>query len=687
MLNEGMYLSDRYEILEKIGAGGMSDVYKAKDHVLDRYVAVKVLKAEFSEDMNFVAKFRTEAQSAASLEHPNIVNIYDVGSEEGLHYIVMEYIEGIVLKTYIEKKGCLTYKEAVSIAIQIAKGIEAAHNKNIIHRDIKPQNIIISTEGKVKVTDFGIARAASTNTVSADVMGSVHYASPEQARNGFVDGRSDIYSLGIVMYEMVTGRVPFDGDTTVSVALQHLQDEMVSPSEYVKDLPISIEKIIQKCAQKNPDRRYQSINELIQDLRKSLVTPNEDFVHMVPLDENAKTKVISQDEIKQINDEIKKEPLVNDNEIVEKEHIDDDDLSLEEEDEESMNPKMDKAITIMGIITAVIIVIVIIYLILNMLGFVKFGGKKDTEKKPKAQTEKTDTTKQDVTMIDVTGRKYEDAERELKKLGLNVEISERKADSEVEEGCVIESDPKAGDKVKAGSTVKLVICEKEEVTVPGVVGKSESDASKILMDAGLTVEKKYEYSDSVPGGKVIKQSLASGRKTQKNNKVVITISQGVESVTVPSVVGTNKDQATSTLSGLGLDVSIKQEYSNTVSEGNVISQSVQGGRKVQKGTAIELTVSMGRKETEQKASTYSYEKVLTKPSNVVGVTVYLKDSSGNIVGSATNNNLTDAQQIVFSKKGISSTTGTGRLEVTWRHADGSTSTEGSASYVTFTKEQ
>lgn len=302
MLTVGMYLADRYEIVGKIGAGGMSDVYKAKDHVLSRFVAIKVLKQEFSDDRNFVTKFRTEAQSAAGLEHPNIVNIYDVGSEEGLHYIVMEHVEGITLKTYIEKKGQLTFKEAISIAIQVARGIEAAHNKHLIHRDIKPQNIIISTEGKVKVTDFGIARAASSNTISSDVMGSVHYASPEQARNGFVDGRSDIYSLGIVMYEMVTGRVPFDGDTTVAVAIQHLQEEMENPSIYATELPVSMEKIILKCTQKNPDRRYQTIADLLNDLRKALISPDEDFVVIAPLVNNGKTKVISQDELEQIKE-------------------------------------------------------------------------------------------------------------------------------------------------------------------------------------------------------------------------------------------------------------------------------------------------------------------------------------------------------------------------------------------------
>ena len=266
MLTEGMFIDDRYEIVGKIGAGGMSDVYKAKDHTLGRFVAIKVLKQEFSEDVNFVTKFRTEAQSAAGLEHPNIVNIYDVGSQEGMYYIIMEYVEGITLKTYIEKKGQLTFKEAISIAIQVGRGIEAAHKKNIIHRDIKPQNIMISTEGKVKVMDFGIARAATSNTINSDVMGSVHYSSPEQARNGFVDGRSDIYSLGIVMYEMVTGRVPFDGDTTVAVAIQHLQEEMVAPSAYAPNLPVSLEKIILKCTQADPNDRYQNCTELMYAL-------------------------------------------------------------------------------------------------------------------------------------------------------------------------------------------------------------------------------------------------------------------------------------------------------------------------------------------------------------------------------------------------------------------------------------
>ncbi len=342
MLTVGMFVADRYEIMGKIGAGGMSDVYKARDHILGRFVAIKVLKTEFSEDVNFVVKFRTEAQSAAGLEHPNIVNIYDVGSESGMHYIVMEYVEGVTLKTYIEKKGSLTYKEAVSIAIQVGRGMEAAHAKNIIHRDIKPQNILISTEGKAKVTDFGIARAVSNNTISADVMGSVHYASPEQARNGFVDAKSDIYSLGIVMYEMVTGRVPFDGDTTVSIAIQHLQEEMKAPGIYAKDLPVSLEKIILKCTQKSPDRRYRNTSELLADLKQVLVHPDADFVKIADGSLN-RTRVMDDREVKEI-----KNARAPREEARERYEEPEEEESGEEEEEGFLNPRLEKAVTIGG---------------------------------------------------------------------------------------------------------------------------------------------------------------------------------------------------------------------------------------------------------------------------------------------------------------------------------------------------
>lgn len=292
MIKLGMLIGDRYEVLEKIGTGGMSDVYKAKDQKLNRFVAVKVLKQEFSENRNFVSKFRVEAQAAAGLMHPNIVNVYDVGEENGIHYIVMELVEGITLKKYIEKKVRLTTKEAISIAIQVAMGIEAAHNNHIIHRDIKPQNIIISKEGKVKVTDFGIAKAASSNTITSNVMGSVHYTSPEQARGGFSDEKSDIYSMGITLFEMLTGRVPFNGDTTVAIAIKHIQDPMPSLRDFVPEIPVSVENIVMKCTQKSPDRRYQSMGEMIKDLKHSLINPDAVIAQVDTADDAAKTKIV-----------------------------------------------------------------------------------------------------------------------------------------------------------------------------------------------------------------------------------------------------------------------------------------------------------------------------------------------------------------------------------------------------------
>ena len=545
MLTVGTYLADRYEIVSKIGAGGMSDVYKAKDHVLGRFVAIKVLRTEFSEDRTFVAKFRTEAQSAAGLEHPNIVNIYDVGSEEGLYFIVMEYVEGITLKTYIEKKGQLSFKESVSIAIQVARGIEAAHNKQITHRDIKPQNIIISTEGKVKVTDFGIARAASSNTISSDVMGSVHYSSPEQARNGFVDGRSDIYSLGIVMYEMVTGRVPFDGDTTVAVAIQHLQEEITPPSTYAPNLPISLEKIILKCTQKNPDRRYQTIEDLLADLRKSLVKPNEDFVVIAPLVDNGKTKVISQDEIKQIKEQRAVEAPT---EPVQTETIPPYDEEPETEDEDDaeesgLNPKLDKAMTIMGIVALAVIVIVIIYLIVGAMKLINPGKSNEsqttqTETQTESQTDSQDTEKM-IAVENVCGQTKEEAQQTLEAQGLYMfEAAQQKSDQPA--GTILEQDPVGGSQVLEGSTVNVIVAgdqnvdytddnkdsETEKVVVPSVKGYLEKDAVNALNNAGLKVVKNYQYSDSVDAGKVISQTPAGGSSVDSGTTVTIVVSQG-----------------------------------------------------------------------------------------------------------------------------------------------------------------
>lgn len=589
MLKEGMYLADRYEIVGKVGAGGMSDVYKAKDHTLGRFVAIKVLKQEFSEDVNFVTKFRTEAQSAAGLEHPNIVNIYDVGSENGLYYIVMEHVEGITLKTYIEKKGQLSFKEAVSIAIQVGRGIEAAHNKHIIHRDIKPQNIIISTEGKVKVTDFGIARAANTNTINSDVMGSVHYASPEQARNGFVDGKSDIYSLGIVMYEMVTGRVPFDGESTVAVAIQHLQEEMVVPSAYAPDLPISMEKIILKCTQKSPDRRYDSISDLLLDLKKALISPDEDFVVMVPVGQQEKTRIMKPEELESIKEQTGK---VYYEEPEEEEEGDDEEEDDEEEEGGFLNPKMEKAVTIMGIVAAVIIVLIVAYIAISFTGIFKFKSD-DKDKKEDTQQEEESN---EVEMIDLTGMTYEEAKKELNAIGLGITKGDSISSDTYEEGLVVGQSEREGDMVEKNTTITVNLSSGVgEIDVPSVVGYDEGTAESTLIDAGFKVKKDYQYSSDVPEGDVISQTPNGGTKAKQDDTIMIVVSRGIEQVQMVKVVGLSQTDAQNALDGIGLLYNVTSDYSNDIPEGQVISQSIAEGKWVDKGTTVTITVSLGKK--------------------------------------------------------------------------------------------
>ena len=705
MLEIGSFLSDRYEILSKVGAGGMSDVYKAKDHILSRFVAIKVLKQEFSEDSSFVTKFRAEAQSAAGLEHPNIVNIYDVGSENGLYYIVMEYVEGITLKTYIEKKGQLSFKESASIAIQVARGIEAAHNKNIIHRDIKPQNIIISTDGKVKVTDFGIAKATSSNTISSDVMGSVHYASPEQARNGFVDGRSDIYSLGIVMFEMVTGRVPFDGDTTVAVALQHLQEEIARPSIYAPDLPISFEKIILKCTQKTPDRRYQTIEELLTDIRRSLAHPDEDFVTIAPLVDGGKTKVISPEELDKIKEGRGVAEDLNDDDTdadngdeyaddeedddeYDESLLDDDDDEEDEDDDDDgklLNPKMDKAITIMGIVTAVIIVIVIIYLALSVAGVFKFGGKKNSESQQtesqtqtESESESETQTETEGQMIDIRGMSVEDAQKAVDRLKLDLTVfAFETKQSDAKDGTILEQDVKAGDTVKRGSQINVVIAGKgdstsEMVKIPSVIGKTKSSAKSTLESAGFSVTFEYgDYNDSVAADVVTAPSAK--KQAAKGSTVTVTLSPGQKPITVPNVVGASQSHAESALAGAGLKYTYADsQYSDTVPAGSVISQT-KSGETVAAGTTITLTLSKGKQEISTNVSkgiSYSGEGTVVKAEyKLVGKsgTVYDKGSYENTSSFTVSGTMKEA---------------TGSIVVTWTVQTGETDEAGNPATVT-----
>lgn len=700
MLTVGTYIADRYEIISKVGAGGMSDVYKAKDHKLGRFVAIKILKPEFVDDVNFVTKFRTEAQSAASLEHPNIVNIYDVGSENGLHYIIMEYVEGITLKSYIERKGQLQFKEAVSISIQVARGIEAAHNKNIIHRDIKPQNIMISTEGKVKVTDFGIARAATSNTINADVMGSVHYSSPEQARNGFVDGRSDIYSLGIAMYEMVTGRVPFDGDTTVAVAIQHLQEEMVIPSVYAPTLPISMEKIILKCTQKSPDRRYQSVQELLADLRQALVSPDDDFVTMIPINNQEKTRVITAEEVSQINreaDRARAKDLEFSNLSEEAEDANRDELEeMEDELEQQgiLNPKMEKAVTIMGIVATVVIVAVIIYFVGVFLGIFHTGSSSKnhsgnkTENSADAQSGQSghsshssqgtkDAEDSDgMEMIDLKGMTVDEAKEALEKAGFtNTSVKEmgRQASDEFEEGRIVSQNPEKGKKIEKDAKIKVILSagpDVKEVAVPGgLVGMTEGDAKAALENVGLACEINYEYNDETEAGKVIWTDPGSGTTLTEGSMVTLGVSQGKEPLNVPDVTsnGVNESEARERIEAAGFVVgAVTTAYNDSIPEGIVISQSLTPGTQAEKGRAIDLVISMGPEKVS-----YSMSQRVSVPSNehnYVSAQVTLLGSDGNVIKAYDSYRLDASGFIDVSASNITNAS-SGMLQIEWRYED------------------
>lgn len=605
MLRLGMFLGDRYEILEQIGSGGMSDVYKGKDHKLNRFVAIKVLKREFSNDKNFVSKFRIEAQSAAGLAHPNIVNVYDVGEEEGVHYIVMELVEGITLKNYIQKKGKLSVKEAISIAIQMSMGIEAAHNNHIIHRDIKPQNIIISRDGKVKVTDFGIARAASSNTISSNVMGSVHYTSPEQARGGYSDEKSDIYSLGITIYEMLTGRVPFDGENTVAVAIKHIQDEMDSPRIYSPEVSVSLEQIVFKCTQKRADRRYSNMTEVITDLKQSLINPDEDFVKIVPVENYEKTIMITDDDRGKIKNETGKISYdIRKNDIPDKKadnedslYDEDEDEEDEEDDSEDMNPTLEKVMNVLGIVAAVIIACIALYIGAKALGvFSGFGSNTTTEENTTEET--TEETTDQVEMINIVGKTLEDAKTELNAIGLGIKDSSYENSDIYESGYVIAQDVETGTKIDKNTTINVTVSTGESTfELPDVAGQGADEAVNTLESQyGLTVTTDEDYSSSISKGNVISMSPNAGTLVKKGSAVKLIVSKGknIKEVEVPDITEMSEAAAKSALKSAGLTVgTINTSYSATIEDGYVISQSYTAGKTVDEGTAVDFVVSMG----------------------------------------------------------------------------------------------
>ncbi len=631
MVKIGMIIGDRYEILEKIGTGGMSDVYKAKDHKLNRPVAVKVLKQEFSENANFVSKFRIEAQAAAGLMHPNIVNVYDVGEENGIYFIVMELVEGITLKKYIEKKAGLSVKEAVSIAIQVSMGIEAAHNNHIIHRDIKPQNIIISKEGKVKVTDFGIAKAATSNTITSNVMGSVHYTSPEQARGGYSDEKSDIYSLGVTMFEMLTGRVPFNGETTVAIAIKHIQEEMPSPREFVSEIPISVEQIVFKCCQKSPDRRYQSMGELVGDLKRSLMTPDEDFVKVVNSDEEGSTKMISDRDMARIKKQSKhrdsmeeaihlrteadvkrsaKKRYVVEEEDEEEEEIEEEYYEDDEEEEEDYNPKAERLTTVLAVIAAILIGCIVLFLVGSAVGLFELDlfGKGDDQNQ-----EQTQEVKEQVEMIEVVGKNIDDVKVALLNIGLTPEI-EYQESTQYDQGIVMSASVDAGTTVDEGSNIILTVSAGSEgVEVPDVKGMSEAEGVAALSQKGFIVNKTEGHDEYIKEGNIITQSPEAGSKAPSGTTITIRISLGPENakVRVPDLMGRGEEEAMAMLVEAGLQLGVVSTVNNENAEltGLVCYQSYSVGSYVDAGTMVDISISLGPVQ-----ATYKFTDSISAPT-------------------------------------------------------------------------
>lgn len=545
-------LNGRYEILELVGRGGMAYVYKARDIKLNRFVAVKVLREEYTENEQFIKKFDRESQAAAGLSHPNIVSVYDVGVDGDVYFIVMEYVDGITLKQYLDRKGHLDYQEATSFMIDVAEALQCAHDHQIIHRDIKPQNIMLTSDLVPKVTDFGIARAinSSTITMTNQTMGSVHYISPEQARGGFVDERSDLYSLGIMYFELLTGQLPFDEESSVTIAIKHIQEDITPPKEINPEIPQSVNDVVVKLCQKKPEDRYQSCNELIEDLEKIMMNadvnlggqqPNNDF-----LDEDSLFQVEPGTEaISEV----------------------DDDSAID-----NLKQKKKRRKIIAGIIIALIAAAAVGFAIYTLTG----GSK--------------------VTVPDVTGMTQDQATTALENVGLTLEVSSEQYDSDVAAGDIISQTPSAGTSVSKGKTVKVVISKgANQVTVPSVIGMTETNAVSALENANLSVsEIKREYNDSYSSGVVYNVSPGEGTKVDENSTVVLYVSKGQNTVTVPNVVGMSSDEAQSQLSSSGLNVgTVTQEYSDQYASGMVISQSPSGGTQTDKGSSVNLVVSQG----------------------------------------------------------------------------------------------
>ena len=583
----GVIIGNRYELLEKIGSGGMAIVYKARCRLLNRFVAVKMLRPEFNDDVEFLKRFETEAQAAAALSHPNIVSVYDVGTHDRIHYIVMEYVEGVTLKEFLSDTGPLPIEKIVDFSSQIASALEHAHAKKIIHHDIKPHNIIITESGLLKVTDFGLARAvsASTTVASAGAIGSVHYASPEQARGGFTDAKSDIYSLGITMYEMTTGHVPFDGDTPVSIAIKHLQKEPTPPSEIAPDIPHSLERIILKCIEKEPSKRYQNAGDIIEDLKT--VLNNDGVVYKNEGDEEkfSTRRMPTPEDIKREGEKYAAEQTAKPKE--EQPPIPEPGYDAVKDTTyggKKKKKKEDVIATIAAIATTLLIAAVVGLILFKVYGL------------------ELPFLKQKVEVPSFIGMTLEEAEKEAKKNKIEIN-TQYDYDDETEEGKIFRQDPEEGKKIKEGDEVTVWISsgpepeddDDKKIKIPPI-GKDQkfNDYKDELIELGVkeeNINRENEENDDVKEGCVIRTDPEEGKEITSKTKITVYVSGGSEKVTVPNLAGMTVDGAGGMLEGKELSLGNVEYRESDKPAGTVIEQSPTSGSKAIKGSSVNLVVS------------------------------------------------------------------------------------------------
>ena len=602
----GKIIDGRYEVIEEIGRGGMAIVYRAKCLVLNRYVAIKVLRPEYRDDAEFIKRFKIEAQSAGSLSHPNIVSIYDVGNEDDIEYIVMEYVEGITLKQYLSAKGVLQWKEAVDYASQICSGLEHAHKKGIVHKDIKPENIIITKEGILKISDFGIAKALNQGTIATGglTMGSVHYFSPEQARGGFIDAKTDLYSLGILTYEMVTGRLPFEGDSAISIAMQHLETEPVRPSVFNPSIPKSLETVILKAMKKEQSERYQTATQMLIDLKKVFVGSEvrydegdeftKKFTPINPQTSNGRSSAAQgvnsgsqqrRPQSGQVRPSVKKQPT---------------------KAELAKAKKKKKKGDALGIVAGIFAGIAVIALVILGWSFMTGGSKNEVE----CPELVNHTCAEALELIEGTKLKI-----------VQENGKEIKAD---DEGIIVTQDPKSGKKIKNNAKITVTLGDQPATMekIPSVAGMTEADATSALKALKFDVAVERQDNSEVAAGRVISTHPASGTSASEGSVVTIYVSNGSsntntedEYTIVPNLLGKTENEAKAALERANLTLGEVQQVASEKEKGTVVKQSEAEGNRVKKNKAIDIRISSGKAAASATPTSSAKPSASTSPSS------------------------------------------------------------------------